>query len=71
MADRTMFQEPLPESLAWNRYALVRLNWQQVGFCVEDPLVEVDLLTVGKEHIEVFERLSKQEGLHHVSAAQK
>ena len=37
-----------------------------MGLCVEDPLLEVDLLLVGEQQVEVLQSFAEEEGLHHV-----
>ena len=37
-----------------------------MGLRVEDPAAQVNLMAVGKEQVEILERLAEEEGLHHV-----
>ena len=40
---------------------LVSVDGHRVRFCVEDPLLEIDLLLISEQEVEVLERLTQEE----------
>ena len=51
----------LLEIKPFGNMVLVSVDGHRVRFCVEDPLLEIDLLLISEQEVEVLERLTQEE----------